>query len=105
MAWQILPFLFLGNSYDANNLIFLKNNNIKTVISVWELKLINIDDNIKYYNFFAYDNPNQNLYDIIFKCFDIIEKNKVYGNILIHCFQFLSGNDWVGILFITKFRL
>ncbi len=82
---KILDYLFLGNVNDSINQNFLHENNIKTIINVTTFENEIIYKDINYFNFKMLDSPQQPLLYIINCVNCIIEKNKNYGNILIHC--------------------
>jgi protein-tyrosine phosphatase len=83
---KILDYLFLGNIDDSTNYEFLHDNNIKTIINLTTFQNKIIYQDIKYYNLMMLDSPDQPLIFIINCVNNIIDKNKKYGNILIHCY-------------------
>ena len=99
---QIKDYLYLGSLNDSNNEIFLKNNNIKTIINV-TYNHDNIKyDNIKYYKIETLDNEKQPILYVINKVNNIINENKNNGNILVHCYIGKSRSSTCIIAYLMK---
>lgn len=83
---HIIDFLYIGSIDNANDQDFLIKNNIKTVINLtFDMKNTEYDY-IKYYYVPVQDNPFQPMLHVFSITNKIINDNKQYGNILVHCY-------------------
>ncbi|XP_026106147.1 dual specificity protein phosphatase 10-like [Carassius auratus] len=84
----ILPFLFLGNERDAQDLDLLLRLNIGFVVNVTtHLPLYHLDTGLVHYKRLpATDNSKQNLRQYFEEVFEFIEEAHQYGRgVLVHC--------------------
>lgn len=89
--------IYIGNKNDAQNILFLKKNNIKAILNCsWELQNYTPISNIHYLKLMMADSPTENLRKYLLPAYKFIKKHK-YKNILIHCTFGISRS--VSILF------
>ena len=113
-ATEIIPHLFLGNYNSAQSIIFLKNNNIKTIIRVLEynnkpreLKLHKYIKNGIKYNCIPIKDVDTCLVNLN-NFFDmtghiIKESLKINNNILVHCKRGHHRSGTVIAAFLIKY--
>jgi protein-tyrosine phosphatase len=83
--------LFLGNLDDANDLLFIQENKIDTIISVMQLKKCEISDEIKsvvnHFHFEIFDRPDADISQFFESISKIIKESKC---VLVHCYGGIS---------------
>ena len=100
--WKILDYLYLGNIIAANDEKIIIKHNIKTIITIMSDDVKNKYKNIEYIHFFLYDDPNENIDKYFSLVYNIIEKQKLEGNILIHCHAGISRSWTIVLWYIMK---
>ena len=99
-ADHIYGNIYLGSVIAANNLEWLRQNNIQYVIG-----LIDYQQKYEGINYLVYSNlndiPSEDLYLIFSECFSFIEKSVSSGsNILIHCHAGISRSSSLVIAYL-----
>uniref|UniRef100_H3ARA7 Dual specificity phosphatase 10 n=1 Tax=Latimeria chalumnae TaxID=7897 RepID=H3ARA7_LATCH len=104
----ILPFLFLGNEKDAQDLEIMKNLNIGYVVNVTtHLPLYHAETgSVRYKRLPATDNSKQNLHQYFEEAFEFIEEAHQSGKgVLIHCQAGVSRSATIVIAYLMKHTL
>ncbi|KAI1903210.1 hypothetical protein AGOR_G00024880 [Albula goreensis] len=104
----ILPFLFLGNERDAQDLDLLLHLNIGYIVNVTtHLPLYHLDSGlIRYKRLPATDNSRQNLRQYFEEVFEFIEEAHQTGRgVLVHCQAGVSRSATIVIAYLMKHTL
>ncbi|KAJ8396436.1 hypothetical protein AAFF_G00017420 [Aldrovandia affinis] len=104
----ILPFLFLGNERDAQDLDLLLRFNIGFVVNVTtHLPLYHLDSGlVRYKRLPATDNSRQNLRQYFEEVFEFIEEAHQTGRgVLVHCQAGVSRSATIVIAYLMKHTL
>ncbi|XP_017554250.1 uncharacterized protein si:dkey-175m17.7 [Pygocentrus nattereri] len=104
----ILPFLFLGNERDAQDLDLLLRLNIGYVVNVTtHLPLYHVDTGlVRYKRIPATDNSKQNLRQYFEEVFEFIEEAHQSGRgVLVHCQAGVSRSATIIIAYLMKHTL
>ncbi|TRY54167.1 hypothetical protein DNTS_034842 [Danionella cerebrum] len=104
----ILPFLFLGNERDAQDLDLLLRFNIGFVVNVTtHLPLYHLDTGLVHYKRLpATDNSKQNLRQYFEEVFEFIEEAHQSGRgVLVHCQAGVSRSATIVIAYLMKHTL
>ncbi|KAJ8275998.1 hypothetical protein COCON_G00077500 [Conger conger] len=104
----ILPFLFLGNERDAQDLNLLLQFNIGFVVNVTtHLPLYHLDTGlVRYKRLPATDNSRQNLRQYFEEVFEFIEEAHQTGRgVLVHCQAGVSRSATIVIAYLMKHTL
>ncbi|XP_034539803.1 uncharacterized protein si:dkey-175m17.7 [Notolabrus celidotus] len=103
----ILPFLFLGNERDAQDLDLLMRLNIGYVVNVTtHLPLYHINSGLRYKRLPATDNSKQNLRQYFEEVFEFIEEAYQSGQgVLVHCQAGVSRSATIVIAYLMKHTL
>ncbi|XP_072517698.1 uncharacterized protein [Salminus brasiliensis] len=104
----ILPFLFLGNERDAQDLDLLLRLNIGYVVNVTtHLPLYHVDTGlVRYKRLPATDNSKQNLRQYFEEVFEFIEEAHQSGRgVLVHCQAGVSRSATIVIAYLMKHTL
>ncbi|XP_004076735.1 dual specificity protein tyrosine phosphatase CCP1 [Oryzias latipes] len=103
----ILPFLFLGNERDAQDLDLLLRLNIGYVVNVTtHLPLYHINSGLRYKRLPATDNSKQNLRQYFEEVFEFIEEAYQSGQgVLVHCQAGVSRSATIVIAYLMKHTL
>uniref|UniRef100_A0A4W4DYP9 protein-tyrosine-phosphatase n=1 Tax=Electrophorus electricus TaxID=8005 RepID=A0A4W4DYP9_ELEEL len=104
----ILPFLFLGNERDAQDLDLLLRLNVSYVVNVTtHLPLYHVDTGlVRYKRLPATDNSKQNLRQYFEEVFEFIEEAHQSGRgVLVHCQAGVSRSATIVIAYLMKHTL
>ncbi|KAG7223369.1 hypothetical protein INR49_015725 [Caranx melampygus] len=103
----ILPFLFLGNERDAQDLDLLLRLNIGYVVNVTtHLPLYHVNSGLRYKRLPATDNSKQNLRQYFEEVFEFIEEAYQSGQgVLVHCQAGVSRSATIVIAYLMKHTL
>ncbi|KAI3373497.1 hypothetical protein L3Q82_022095 [Scortum barcoo] len=103
----ILPFLFLGNERDAEDLDLLLRLNIGYVVNVTtHLPLYHVNSGLRYKRLPATDNSKQNLRQYFEEVFEFIEEAYQSGQgVLVHCQAGVSRSATIVIAYLMKHTL
>ncbi|KAM9728460.1 dual specificity protein phosphatase 10 isoform 1-T2 [Menidia menidia] len=103
----ILPFLFLGNERDAQDLDLLLRLNIGYVVNVTtHLPLYHVSSGLRYKRLPATDNSKQNLRQYFEEVFEFIEEAYQSGQgVLVHCQAGVSRSATIVIAYLMKHTL
>ncbi|XP_061156102.1 uncharacterized protein si:dkey-175m17.7 [Syngnathus typhle] len=103
----ILPFLFLGNERDAQDLDLLLHLNIGYVVNVTtHLPLYHLKSGLHYKRLPATDNSKQNLRQYFEEVFEFIEEAYQSGQgVLVHCQAGVSRSATIVIAYLMKHTL
>ncbi|KAF3841335.1 hypothetical protein F7725_007197 [Dissostichus mawsoni] len=103
----ILPFLFLGNERDAQDLDLLLRLNIGYVVNVTtHLPLYHVKSGLRYKRLPATDNSKQNLRQYFEEVFEFIEEAYQSGQgVLVHCQAGVSRSATIAIAYLMKHTL
>ncbi|XP_029304407.1 uncharacterized protein LOC115019153 [Cottoperca gobio] len=103
----ILPFLFLGNERDAQDLDLLLRLNIGYVVNVTtHLPLYHVNSGLRYKRLPATDNSKQNLRQYFEEVFEFIEEAYQSGQgVLVHCQAGVSRSATIAIAYLMKHTL
>ncbi|XP_057677502.1 uncharacterized protein si:dkey-175m17.7 [Corythoichthys intestinalis] len=103
----ILPFLFLGNERDAQDLDLLLRLNIGYVVNVTtHLPLYHLKSGLHYKRLPATDNSKQNLRQYFEEVFEFIEEAYQSGQgVLVHCQAGVSRSATIVIAYLMKHTL
>ncbi|XP_060912300.1 uncharacterized protein si:dkey-175m17.7 [Labrus mixtus] len=103
----ILPFLFLGNERDAQDLDLLMRLNIGYVVNVTtHLPLYHVNSGLRYKRLPATDNSKQNLRQYFEEVFEFIEEAYQSGQgVLVHCQAGVSRSATIVIAYLMKHTL
>nr|XP_057932956.1 uncharacterized protein si:dkey-175m17.7 [Doryrhamphus excisus]XP_057932957.1 uncharacterized protein si:dkey-175m17.7 [Doryrhamphus excisus]XP_057932958.1 uncharacterized protein si:dkey-175m17.7 [Doryrhamphus excisus] len=103
----ILPFLFLGNERDAQDLDLLLRLNIGYVVNVTtHLPLYHVKSGLRYKRLPATDNSKQNLRQYFEEVFEFIEEAYQSGQgVLVHCQAGVSRSATIVIAYLMKHTL
>ncbi|KAM4620271.1 dual specificity protein phosphatase 10 [Polymixia lowei] len=104
----ILPFLFLGNERDAQDLDLLLRLNIGYVVNVTtHLPLYHLNSGlVRYKRLPATDNSKQNLHQYFEEVFEFIEEAHQSGQgVLVHCQAGVSRSATIVIAYLMKHTL
>ncbi|XP_035033623.2 uncharacterized protein si:dkey-175m17.7 [Hippoglossus stenolepis] len=103
----ILPFLFLGNERDAQDLDLLVRLNIGYVVNVTtHLPLYHVNSGLRYKRLPATDNSKQNLRQYFEEVFEFIEEAYQSGQgVLVHCQAGVSRSATIVIAYLMKHTL
>ncbi|XP_034033657.1 uncharacterized protein si:dkey-175m17.7 [Thalassophryne amazonica] len=103
----ILPFLFLGNERDAQDLELLMRLNIGYVVNVTtHLPLYHHNSGLRYKRLPATDNSKQNLRQYFEEVFEFIEEAYQSGQgVLVHCQAGVSRSATIVIAYLMKHTL
>ncbi|KAM9331791.1 dual specificity protein phosphatase 10 [Pholidichthys leucotaenia] len=103
----ILPFLFLGNERDAQDLDLLLRLNIGYVVNVTtHLPLYHASSGLRYKRLPATDNSKQNLRQYFEEVFEFIEEAYQSGRgVLVHCQAGVSRSATIVIAYLMKHTL
>lgn len=103
----ILPFLFLGNERDAQDLDLLLRLNIGFVVNVTtHLPLYHVNSGLRYKRLPATDNSTQNLRQYFEEVFEFIEEAYQSGQgVLVHCQAGVSRSATIVIAYLMKHTL
>ncbi|CAJ1064338.1 uncharacterized protein si:dkey-175m17.7 [Xyrichtys novacula] len=103
----ILPFLFLGNERDAQDLDLLIRLNIGYVVNVTtHLPLYHVNAGLRYKRLPATDNSKQNLRQYFEEVFEFIEEAYQSGQgVLVHCQAGVSRSATIVIAYLMKHTL
>uniref|UniRef100_A0A673AVL3 protein-tyrosine-phosphatase n=1 Tax=Sphaeramia orbicularis TaxID=375764 RepID=A0A673AVL3_9TELE len=103
----ILPFLFLGNERDAQDLDLLLRLNIGYVVNVTtHLPLYHQNSGLRYKRLPATDNSKQNLRQYFEEVFEFIEEAYQSGQgVLVHCQAGVSRSATIVIAYLMKHTL
>nr|XP_020456150.1 uncharacterized protein LOC109960409 [Monopterus albus]XP_020456151.1 uncharacterized protein LOC109960409 [Monopterus albus] len=103
----ILPFLYLGNERDAQDLDLLLRLNIGYVVNVTtHLPLYHVSSGLHYKRLPATDNSKQNLRQYFEEVFEFIEEAYQSGQgVLVHCQAGVSRSATIVIAYLMKHTL
>uniref|UniRef100_A0A668SIV0 protein-tyrosine-phosphatase n=1 Tax=Oreochromis aureus TaxID=47969 RepID=A0A668SIV0_OREAU len=103
----ILPFLYLGNERDAQDLDLLLRLNIGYVVNVTtHLPLYHVSSGLRYKRIPATDNSKQNLRQYFEEVFEFIEEAYQSGQgVLVHCQAGVSRSATIVIAYLMKHTL
>ncbi|XP_019714108.1 uncharacterized protein LOC109508512 [Hippocampus comes] len=103
----ILPFLYLGNERDAQDLDLLLHLNIGYVVNVTtHLPLYHLKSGLHYKRLPATDNSKQNLRQYFEEVFEFIEEAYQSGQgVLVHCQAGVSRSATIVIAYLMKHTL
>uniref|UniRef100_A0A3B5KJX5 protein-tyrosine-phosphatase n=1 Tax=Takifugu rubripes TaxID=31033 RepID=A0A3B5KJX5_TAKRU len=103
----ILPFLYLGNERDAQDLDLLRHLNIGYVVNVTtHLPLYHVNSGLRYKRLPATDNSKQNLRQYFEEVFEFIEEAYQSGRgVLVHCQAGVSRSATIVIAYLMKHTL
>uniref|UniRef100_A0A3B4A729 protein-tyrosine-phosphatase n=1 Tax=Periophthalmus magnuspinnatus TaxID=409849 RepID=A0A3B4A729_9GOBI len=102
----ILPFLYLGNERDAQDLDLLLRLNIGFVVNVTtHLPLYHQKAGLRYKRLPATDNSKQNLRQYFEEVFEFIEAYQSGQGVLVHCQAGVSRSATVVIAYLMKHTL
>ncbi|XP_068600483.1 uncharacterized protein si:dkey-175m17.7 [Brachionichthys hirsutus] len=103
----ILPFLFLGNERDAQDLDLLLHFDIGYVVNVTtHLPLYHVSAGLRYKRLPATDNSKQNLRQYFEEVFEFIEEAYQSGQgVLVHCQAGVSRSATIAIAYLMKHTL
>jgi protein-tyrosine phosphatase len=101
MSEIIKKKLYLGDMFDANNEIFIKNKNISCIVCVAEkLKINNKDSNVKVYKYELSDDDYCNISLYFDEITNIINKENI---VLVNCVAGISRSSTIVIAYIMKY--
>jgi protein-tyrosine phosphatase len=99
--------LYLGNIYDANDIQFIKDNNITTIITTANKCSLNdeILQFVKHHQFLIEDKHTFNIAKFFNEICDIIE-NEINNNgcVLVHCWSGISRSVCCTIAYLMKYK-
>uniref|UniRef100_A0A3P8SM72 protein-tyrosine-phosphatase n=1 Tax=Amphiprion percula TaxID=161767 RepID=A0A3P8SM72_AMPPE len=102
----ILPFLYLGNERDAQDLDLLLRLNIGYVVNVTtHLPLYHVNSGLRYKRLPATDNSKQNLRQYFEEVFEFIEAYQSGQGVLVHCQAGVSRSATIVIAYLMKHTL
>ncbi|XP_028323440.1 uncharacterized protein LOC114476249 [Gouania willdenowi] len=103
----ILPFLYLGNERDAQDLDLLLRLNIGYVVNITtHLPLYHVTSGLRYKRLPATDNSKQNLRQYFEEVFEFIEEAYQSGQgVLVHCQAGVSRSATIVIAYLMKHTL
>uniref|UniRef100_A0A3Q3W9H5 protein-tyrosine-phosphatase n=1 Tax=Mola mola TaxID=94237 RepID=A0A3Q3W9H5_MOLML len=102
----ILPFLYLGNEKDAQDLDLLLRLNIGYVVNVTtHLPLYHVNSGLRYKRLPATDNSKQNLRQYFEEVFEFIEAYQSGRGVLVHCQAGVSRSATIVIAYLMKHTL
>jgi len=79
----------------------ISNNNVKSVLSLYDKK-IDYSQDFEHLQVFIDDVENANLDHYFDRCLEFIENQITTGNVLVHCFQGISRSSSIVIAFLMK---
>ncbi|CAF1062410.1 unnamed protein product [Rotaria sordida] len=104
---EVLPGLYLGNAYDAQNINLLKENNIKSIINISKSIPCYYENEtlFDYFQLPCNDSGQENILQYFDKTFEYI-KDKLFlnENILIHCQGGISRSPSFTIGYLMKYH-
>jgi hypothetical protein len=106
---EIIPHLFVGNLYSAQDAELLRKRGIRHVLSVLDEDdfLVPVPD-VKYKRWSLYDEPDEDVLPVCKEVYDYLERSMdstVPRNILVHCAEGRSRSVCVVAYFLRRYEL
>jgi len=104
-ATDIVPSLFLGSSFNAYDIYFLRKKRINVIINVTDeiTNFYETDDSFTYYRFPIRDNNLDEINTILNESYNVIDHHLKNGDkILVHCYMGASRSASVVLYYMMK---